>query len=83
MKKCLALLLTLVCLVTLVACKTEGNEVQEYFVGKVTNISNNGTSCVVDVTDSGSSNLKVGDNVIVQTDFEGSPEYSAEHHPPA
>ena len=67
MKKLIALVLTLACVISLVGCNNaEGNEVMADFVGMVTNINDDNTSYLVEVTDSGSSTLKVGDRVIVQ-----------------
>ena len=67
MKKLIALVLALVCVLSLVGCNNaEGNEVMEDFIGIVTNINDDNTSYLVEVTDSGSSSLKVGDRVIVQ-----------------
>ena len=67
MKKFIALVLALVCIFALVGCNNaEGNEVMEDFIGIVTDINNDNTGYLVEVTDSGSSTLKVGDRVIVQ-----------------
>lgn len=51
-----------------------GNEVQEEFVGKVKNIGDAGY--IVTVMDSGSSDLAVGDRVLVYTALEENPECS-------
>lgn len=51
-----------------------GNEVQEEFVGKVNNIGE--TGYIVTVMDSGSSDLAVGDRVLVYTELEENPECS-------
>ena len=65
MKKLLALVLALVCVLGLVGCNNaESNEVMEDFTGIVTDV-NDDTGYLVEVTDSGSSTLKVGDRVIV------------------
>ena len=66
MKKLIAFVLALVCVLSLAGCNTEDNEVMEDFVGIVTNISNGNTAYIAEVTDSGSSTLKVGERVIVQ-----------------
>ena len=81
MKKCLALLLTLVCLVTLVACnsnsddQSQNNAKPAYFVGKVTEIYDN--ACLVEVTDGGNyGKLAVGTAVQVTTNIENCPDYA-------
>ncbi len=51
-----------------------GNEVQEEFVGKVKNVGDAGY--IVTVMDSGSSDLAVGDRVLVYIELEESPECS-------
>lgn len=67
MKKLIALILTLVCVISFIGCNNaECSEAIEDFVGMVTNIIDDKTSCVVKVIDSGSSNLKAGDRVVVQ-----------------
>lgn len=67
MNKLIALILSLACVISLVGCNNaEGNGMREDFVGMVTNINDDNTSYLVKVTDSGSSNLKVGDRVIAQ-----------------
>ena len=67
MKKLIALVLALACVISLVGCNNgTGNEVVEDFVGIVTNINDDNTTYLVEVTDSGSSTLQVGDRVIVQ-----------------
>ena len=77
MKKLIALVLALVGVLTLVGCNNaEGNEVMEDFVGIVTNINDDNTSYLMEVTDSGSSTLKVGDRVIVQIADGSNVEYS-------
>ena len=81
MKKCLALLLTLVCLVALVACNTNSDEQSQnnakpaYFVGKVTKTLEN--ACLVEVTDEGNyGRLAVGTAVEVPTNIENCPDYA-------
>ena len=83
MKKCLALLLTLVLLVTLVACQNndkenngnEGNDIlNPYFTGKVVDVYEKG--CLLEVTDKGNWNFSIGDKVEIHTDIENCPEYS-------
>ena len=77
MKKLIVLVLVMVCVLSLVGCNnTKGYEVMEDFIGIVTNISNDNTGYLVEVTDSGSSSLKVGDRVIVQIADGSSAEYS-------
>ena len=77
MKKLIALVLALVCVLSLVGCNNaEGNEVMEDFIGIVTNINDDNTGYLVEVTDSGSSSLKVGDRVIVLIADGSSVEYS-------
>ena len=80
MKKLIALAFALVCVFSLAGCNAEGNEVTEDFVGIVTNINDDNTSYLVVVTDSGSSNLKVGDRVIVQMVDGGNVEYSVDDY---
>ena len=64
-------------MLSLVGCNNaEGNEVMEDFIGIVTNINDDNTGYLVEVTDSGSSSLKVGDRVIVQMADGSSVEYS-------
>ena len=81
MKKCLALLLTLVCLVTLVACngqdtniddQSQNNAKPAYFVGKVTEIYDK--ACLVEVTNGGNYGMEIGTTVEVTTDIENCPE---------
>ena len=85
MKKCLALLLTLILMVTLVACNTkddsqfQNNATPAYFVGKVTEIHESFFS--VEVTDSGNyNNLKIGTAVQVTTNTENYPDYTLGDH---
>lgn len=61
-------------------CNADGNEVKEDFVGIVTNISDDKTSYLVKVTDSGSSTLKVGERVIVQIADGSNVEYSVDDY---
>ena len=77
MKKLIALVLALACVISLVGCNNgTGNEVVEDFVGIVTNINDDNTTYLVEVTDSGSSTLQVGDRVIVQIADGSNIEYS-------
>lgn len=81
MRKYIALVLALVCVLGLAGCNTQGNgvvgnEVVEDFVGIVTSVNNSDTSYIVEITDRGSSHLEVGDIVTVQTVDKSSPEYS-------
>ena len=88
MKKCLALLLTLVCLFSLVACQNgsnegnkgnEGNDIlNPYFTGKVVEVYEGG--CLLEVTDKGNWNFSIGDKVEVHTDIENCPEYSTDDY---
>ncbi len=80
MKKLITLVLGLVCVLSLAGCNAEGNEVMEDFVGILTNINDDNTTYLVEVTDSGSSNLKVGDRVIVQLVDVGDVEYSVDDY---
>ena len=81
MKKMIALALALVCVLSLAGCNNaEGNEVMEDFIGIVTNINDDSTTYLVEVTDSGSSTLKVGDRVIVQIADGSSIEYSVDDY---
>ena len=77
MKKLIALVLVLACVISLVACDNgTGNEVVEDFVGIVTNINDDNTAYLVEVTDGGSSTLQDGDRVIVQIADGSNIEYS-------
>lgn len=77
MKKLIVFVLALVCMFSLFGCyNAEGNEVMEDFVGIITNINKDDASYLVEVTDSSSSSLKVGDRVIVQTVDRCNVEYS-------
>ena len=77
MKKLISLVLALVFVFALVGCNNaEGNEVMEDFIGIVTNINDDNTGYLVEVTDSGSSKLVVGDIVAVQTDVEAGYKYA-------
>ena len=81
MKKLISLVLALVFVFALVGCNNaEGNEVMEDFVGIVTNINDDNTSYLVEVTDSGSSTLKVGERVIVQIADGSNVEYSVDDY---
>lgn len=88
MKKIIAVFLTLVCLVFLVACQNgeneenkgnEGNDIlNPYFTGKVVEVYNGG--CLLEVTDKGNCNFSIGDKVEVHTDIENCPEYSVDDY---
>ena len=80
MKKLIALVLALVCVLSLAGCDAEDNEVMEDFVGIVTNINDDNTTYLVEVTDSGSSTLKVGERVIVQIADGSNVEYSVDDY---
>ncbi len=80
MKKHIVLVLALFCVIALACCNAEGNEVMEDFVGIVTDINDDNTSYIVEVTDSGSSDLKVGDSVIVKTVNGSNAEYSVDDY---
>ena len=56
-----------VCLLTDPPDEDVGNETMEDFTGIITNISESEPYCLVEVTDSGSSDLAVGDRVFVHT----------------
>lgn len=56
----------------------DDGQTQTYFIGQVLEIYEN--SCLVAVTDSGSSYITVGTEVFVPTDIEGSPELTAGDH---
>ena len=73
MKKCLALLLTLVCLLTLVACNLVGNHQPPYFTGKV--IEKYENSCLIEVTNTGNGHFAIGDKIEVKTSIENCPNY--------
>ena len=72
MKKCLALLLTLVCLTTLVACGIKGYQ-PPYFSGKV--IEKYENSCLIEVTNTGNGHLSIGEKVEVKTSIDNCPNY--------
>ncbi len=74
MKRYLALLLTLFCVVALVACNTVEDAEQAYFVGKV--IEKYEASCLLEVTNNGNQYFASGDAVVVNTNVEGCPDYS-------
>ena len=79
MKKLIALVLVLVCVLGLAGCGLKNdsrNEVMEDFVGIITSVSENNTNYIVKVTDSGSSKLVIGDVVLVQTDVEAGYKYA-------
>lgn len=76
MKKLIAFVLALVCVLGLVGCNAKSNEVVEDFVGIVTNVSESNTSYIVKVIDIGSSHLEFGDIVAVQTVDKIRPEHS-------
>lgn len=79
MKKVIAFVMALLCVLALVGCdNAEGNEVMAEFVGIVTNINDDNTGYLVEVTDHGSSALKVGDRVIVYTDDGSNAEYAVD-----
>ena len=58
-KKIIALLLTLVCLATLVTCNTNDEKGQPYFIGKVIEVYEE--SCLLEVTNNGNQHLASGD----------------------
>ncbi len=68
-----------VCLVTDPPGEDVGNEVMEDFIGKILAISESTPYCYVEVTDSGSSDLAVGDNVFVHTVIVGGSEVIGEN----
>ena len=79
MKKALALILSLFCVFSLVACATDsdsGNDIinQPYFYGKV--VEKYDKSCLVEVTDKGNQYFSVGDLISVSTNIESCPEYA-------
>ena len=79
MKKLMALVLVLVCVLGLAGCGLKNdsrNEVMEDFIGIITSVSENNTNYIVKVTDSGSSKLVIGDVVLVQTDVEAGYQYA-------
>ncbi len=85
MKKIIPLIFALICLVTLIACDTNGDESSQnnaqpaYFVGEVIEIYDAG--CLVEVTDEGNyGGLKVGATVQITTDVENCPEYGIGNH---
>ena len=81
MKKLMALVLALVGVLGLVGCNNaEGNEVMEDFIGIVTSINDDNTGYLVEVTDSGSSTLEVGDRVIVQIADGSDVEYAVDDY---
>lgn len=79
MKRMMALVLSLVCVLSLVGCGMKNdsrNEVMEEFVGIVINVNENNTNYIVKVNDIGSSELVIGDVVVVQTDAEAGYKYA-------
>lgn len=74
MKKIIALLLTLVCLATLVACNINDEKGQPYFIGKVIEVYEE--SCLLEVTNNGNQHLASGDVVVVNTNIENCPTYA-------
>ena len=72
MKKCLALLLILVLMATLVACGYKGHQLP-YFAGKV--IEKHENVCLMEVTHTGYGHLSVGDEVEVNTSINNCPNY--------
>ena len=75
----MALVLSLVCVLSLVGCGMKNdsrNEVMEEFVGIVINVNENNTNYIVKVNDIGSSELVIGDVVVVQTDAEAGYKYA-------
>ena len=80
MKKLIAVILILFCVIGLAGCDAERNEEMKDFVGVVLNIGNDNTSYLVKVTDSGSSNLMIGDKVIVLAVDGDNAEYAVDDH---
>ena len=87
MKKIIAVFLTLVCLVSLVACQNgenenEGNKgndiLNPYFTGKVVEVYDSG--CLLEVIDKGNWNFSIGDKVQVNTKIENCPKYSVDDY---
>ena len=74
MKKFIAVFLTIVCLATLVACSTNDDKGQPYFVGKVIEVYED--SCLLEVTNNGNQHLASGDVVVVNTDIDNCPTYA-------
>ena len=72
MKKILALLLTLISLVTLVACGKEGHRLP-YLSGEV--IEKYENACLIEVTETGYGQLAIGDKVEVNTSIKDCPNY--------
>lgn len=84
MKRCLALLISLICILSLVACNGQDTHIDDpsqnnakpaYFVGKVTEIYEAG--CLLEVTDEGNyGRLAVGTAIQVSTSIENCPDYN-------
>ncbi len=75
MKKALALILALFCVCSFVACASNNDIIdQPYFYGRV--IEKYGTSCIVEVTDTGNQYFTVGDLISVNTNIDACPEYA-------
>lgn len=82
MKKLISILLVLVCLVAICACQQKANEPLDtenpYFTGKVIKIEERG--CLMEVTNTGNGNFYVGEQIIVNTNIEGCPNYKVGDH---
>ena len=74
MKKIVTLLLSLVCLIALVACNPKADEERVYFVGKVIEVYDG--RCLLEVTNNGNQGIASGDVVVVNTDIENCPTYA-------
>ena len=74
MKKIIALLVTLGCLFSLIACNTHDEKEHPYFVGKVIEVHEG--SCLLEVTNNGNQQLASGDVVVVNTKIDNCPTYA-------
>ncbi len=74
MKKIVTLLLSLVCLIALVACNAKDDKEKVYFVGKVIEVYEG--RCLLEVTNNGNQGIASGDVVVVNTSIENCPTYA-------
>lgn len=74
MKKLIAFVLVSICLFSLVACQGDDTVSELYFTGKVVEVYRE--SCLLEVTDKGTSLFSLGDKIDVHTDLEDCPQYT-------
>lgn len=66
MKKWMAFVLILACLLTLGACNIKEDEVQLYFIAKVVEVTD--TTMLIEVTNTGNSMVEIGSQIHVSTE---------------